>query len=342
MGKPGCFGSALIFLLLCYFVYQADLNGQIPAALDPRTVAVAKPGQSPQPVMQAQAQATPTITQTPTLSVDYQKLYDQQVQTSESSDLTLVAANVIIVGYTAQFNSDQSAEKIAEDNRLAAEAAAQIISIGQTASLQPTVAQWTKSASETQIVGTQQAPVILDAYAQALENKTEAELFAENGQEEAEADLALRWSGTAFISLLIIYLLSRIIEIIIYKIRSSRSSETQADQDEEEEKRRAEFEKDEDSDGENFVRIYPDIPCPLNELLQFSAGVLDRNLTLVFRDWNRTPVYPYLKDLRLFFKRNRMADSISGGELIMNKKGIEFLRVTRADGSPPLPYQCAL
>lgn len=341
MGKPGCFGSALIFLLLCYFVYQADLNGQIPAALDPRTVAIAKPGQSPQPVMQVQAQATPTITQTPTLSVDYQKLYDQQVQTSESSDLTLAAANVAIAVITAQHDSNQSAEKIAEDQRLAAEAAALQRSIDATATVYPTsvylteVSQLiTKEAAKTEIAGTQQATALMESYAEALENKTNAEVYAASGEETERSMIFLRYASGFVFLVMAIFIFIRAIAILLR--RGDGPTQTAA------KPKGIPFEPDEKSDGDRLVRIYPDIPAPLPEFLQFCDGIVDNNLTLVFRDWIGSPVHKYLKDLRMFLKVNQMTYPIPGGELLINEKGMDLLRDSCANNSPPPPYRCAL
>jgi hypothetical protein len=85
-----------------------------------------------------------------------------------------------------------------------------------------------------------------------------------------------------------------------------------------------------------------EIPCSLEQLLEFADGVVNRGMTLSINPWEGTPVHKSIKNIRAFFVQHEMAKVLlgKGGELGIEVTGEEFLQDTLAYKRPPLPYVC--
>jgi hypothetical protein len=93
------------------------------------------------------------------------------------------------------------------------------------------------------------------------------------------------------------------------------------------------------------------IKCPADILVMLAEGIeyadADGNKkTLAFRQWGRSPVYKYLKDIRDFMTQKQADGKIfaipagSFGELDITNDGHGFLHMVIALKAPPAPYTC--
>lgn len=344
--KPGCMLFLIfLFALAGVVVAYSDATGTIPESLRPAMESM-KANQPEAPAdlsaitKQAPPQNTPTPAATITPSIDYQATSIHAQETSQSAEKAAIAAQVELIAITAANEALHAQETISANDKAIAEANAQALSIQTTQTAHLT--SFPATASQ-QAVNNTLTPAAMTQVSSQLTGTAQAPLLI-IAQNNADS-----WWITFYVSTFALIALGVFMiglgAFLIRKPAILAAQSARADEEFEQEERQREdsqFEKEEGTESDSFVRIDPNIPAPLSELLMLANGILDRELTLVFRDWGRTPVYQYLKDLRLFLKRNRMADSIPGGELIINTKGREFLRDSRVSGFPPPPYRCAL
>ncbi len=317
--------SITVFCILMTGCVMSDVPGYV----DPGGTKTAQANVTPAPKeFIQQSTRTPMITATP--SLDYGSLLTHANETSVSSLSTVDAANIIVAGITAQFNSEQAAIEISKNEADKAAANAQSISIGQTASLAPTAIHLTGTAFVA--ANTLVSAKITDAVQQPTNNWALAESF--NADATIRSNNAVKSAGAAFIMVCTVFLVMKLIALLRYTPNPSAPAEKQ-------ETKEVSFEKLDEA-GDTLVRIHPDIPCPQHILLQFADGICNDKKTLVFRDWLDTPVYKYMKDLRDFMHINRMSQRARGGEFDIVDRGNEFLEFTRANNCPPPPYRCVL
>jgi hypothetical protein len=88
--------------------------------------------------------------------------------------------------------------------------------------------------------------------------------------------------------------------------------------------------------------IRAELPCTVEQIVILADGIVKDKLTLAFRQWVGTPVYPVLKDVRQFFKDHLFSYPLAGkgGELEFTTAGREFLEDIVTQREPPAPYVC--
>lgn len=298
----------------------------------------------------------PKIAQTPTLSptpiVDYQEMYNNALTAGAEQKATADSANVVIVGWTAEQDARLSAEEIARQEADEAESNAIIISINATSSYAPTALHLTGTAqaiastdTAKDVESTELAPEIMADYAKALEDKTEAETYAEYADQIMIITLVWQFALAIFAIAGCLYCFVR----LVFFVNSMKSKNTLqesppalVDLNAADNAKKDIPLKPVDGNENERKRFNPQIPCTEAQLLELAHGIRKGNKTLAWRHWAGSDVYSCLEKMRPWMLDNEFAKKLTGGkgELDMLKEGERFLDDCIAYESPPPQYEC--
>lgn len=186
-------------------------------------------------------------------------------------------------------------------------------------------------------------------YPAIIREKAESEAYANSAQAITAAEVFLRF----VFGFTVIVLLSLLVFVVVYRGGNKKESVKEAQPAglvvdlgalERQEAQRQIFFRPAVNEQKEPVqkRMKLEIPCPLDEFLQFAEGIIRLNQKLAFASWRGSPVYRYLNSLRRWMEGEGFAEPIPNhtDEMTVTADGEKFLTESLAADEPIAPYYC--
>lgn len=290
---------------------------------------------SPEQLMAAQATRTPVPTATvdfqATLSIAYQdaenerqRAYQAQQDALDAQE-TSIAANALIIGYTAQAESNLvTIAQITQEAMARAE-----VHTYETQTAQPTANAIQATAQAVKLAEiTLQSGMLTANSPTGIKAKSDAEYSAQFGW--------VNYMATGLVSISLFFL---VIWIVIYL--SARAKKEMADAYNDASDEPYIIPMAEDADNPNQT-LRAEIQCTTEQLVLLAKGWMENKKTPAFNKWRGTVVINALYEIREFLTWHKLTYELDGkrGELAYTERGRAFMEYTAMNGELPAPFVC--